>query len=99
MMETIIPYAGDINPGVSLHISAIYDDEGDAICYGCRTKLIDLETDKKRKELGLHKYHCPHCDDRICHYCGSHVVYSTSLDRFCCFNKKCSDYIFKKMKK
>lgn len=100
MSYNIIHHAGTINPGISTHISAItYDKEGDPICFICKTKFIDEEKDKKRLELGLHNYFCPHCDGRVCHFCGSSVVYSSTLDIFCCFNKECPDYIFNKVRK
>ena len=95
----MIPCAGDLNPnpGVCAHISAIiYDKEGEPICFRCRTRLIDLETNKGRLDLGLHDYHCPHCDDRVCHFCGGSLVYSSTLDEFCCLNKRCPDYWFDK---
>ena len=85
----------EMNGGGSIS-AIIYDKDNDPICFSCRTKLIDLEKDKGRLRLGLHKYHCPHCDDQVCHHCGRHVVYSSSLDIFCCLNKDCPDYIFEK---
>lgn len=72
----------------------VYDKDKNPICFRCRTKLIDKEKRKGHLKLGLCDYHCPHCDDRVCHHCGKPVVYSLTLDIFCCFNKNCSAYIF-----
>ncbi len=81
----------------SYAISAIkHDKEGNAICYQCDAKLVDAENDKKRLELGLHKYSCPHCDGKFCPMCGHAIVYSSTLKGFACLNDGCSKCYFKK---
>jgi len=84
------------NQGTSAFISAIiYDKGGNPLCYQCNSKLIDAELDMKRLDLGLHKYYCPHCDNKLCPTCKHAIVYSTTLKGFACLNKDCSKYYFK----
>ena len=77
-------------------ISAIdYDKENNPICYQCKSILIDNELDKKRRELGLHDFYCPHCDNKLCPVCGYTIIYSVPLKGFVCLNNNCSKYYFK----
>lgn len=76
-------------------ISAIQYEDNNSLCFGCGYKLIDAELDKKKLELGLHKYYCPHCDNKLCPECKQSIIYSTTLKGFVCVNKNCPKYYFK----
>jgi len=85
-----------MNMGESNFISAIiYDKKGNPICYRCGSKLINTEKNKKKLKLGLHKYYCPHCDNKHCPTCKSAIIYSSSLKGFVCINENCSKCWFK----